>query len=310
MPDYFEPVDFEIYKSSFNSLGKHALGPAIEKASSNLFGTSVNKTDVLIIGVPFENGKLQKKDDSAPDKIRKALYGLAAINSKIRIADAGNLKRTTSLKGIFLAIRDVTEYLKEMGVVPVFLGGSQDLTLGVCEAFKNERFFWLSLIDAVIDVKKSTEKFDSTNYLSRIFKNLPNIFQFSLIGYQNHLVGEHLIKKTPGTGEHLRLGELRNNILHAEQLLRNSNVLSFDLGSVKYTEAPATSQKNPNGLHGEEACQLARYAGLSPNIKAFGIFETIAQKNDFTTAKLAAEIVWYFLEASAQKKSEKRKNSF
>ena len=310
MPDYFEPVDFEIYKSSFNSLGKHALGPAIEKASSNLFGTSVKKTDVLIIGVPFENGKLQKKDDSAPDKIRKALYGLAEINSKIRIADAGNLKRTTSLKGIFLAIRDVTEYLKEMGVVPVFLGGSQDLTLGVCEAFKNERFFWLSLIDAVIDVKKSTEKFDSTNYLSRIFKNLPNIFQFSLIGYQNHLVGEHLIKKTPGTGEHLRLGELRNNILHAEQLLRNSNVLSFDLGSVKYTEAPATSQKNPNGLHGEEACQLARYAGLSPNIKAFGIFETIAQKNDFTTAKLAAEIVWYFLEASAQKKAKRERTVF
>ncbi len=302
LPDYFEPVDFETYKTSFNSLGKYALGPAIEKTSANLFGTSVKKPDVLIIGVPFENGKFQKKEASAPDHIRRALYELAAINNNICIADAGNLKSTSSRKGIFLAIRDVTEYLKEMGVVPVFLGGSQELTLGICDAFKNERFFWLSLIDAVCDVKKSIEKFDSTNYLSRIFKNLPNIFQFSLIGYQNHLVGDQLIKKMPGTGEHLRLGELRNNILQAEQLLRNSDVLSFDMGSVKYTEAPATTQKNPNGLRGEEACQLARLAGLSSNIKAFGIFETTAQENNDTTVKLAAEIVWYFLEASAQKK--------
>lgn len=310
LPDYFEPVDFETYKPSFNSLGKYALGPAIEKATANLFETSGKKPDVLIIGVPFENGKIQKKEVSVPDNIRRALYGLAVINSNIRIADAGNLKSTSSLKGIFLAIRDITEYLKEMGVVPVFLGGSQELTSGICEAFKNERFFWLSLIDAVCDVKKSVEKFDSTNYLSRIFKNLPNIFQFSLIGYQNHLVGDQLIKKTPGTGEHLRLGELRNNIMQAEQLLRNSNVLSFDMGSVKYTEAPATTQKNPNGLRGEEACQLARFAGLSPNIKAFGLFETTAQKNDNTTAKLAAEIVWYFLEALAQRKPARETTVF
>ena len=307
LPDYFDPVDFSQIKSNGYPQGKYSLGVAVEKDSTAISSSALTKMDVALIGVPFENGQWQKKNNSAPDNIRKALYRLAAINSKLHITDLGNLKPGTSTRGTFLALRYAVEYLLETDVIPVIVGGSQDLTLGICEAFQNKPFFWFSTIDAVPDVKKGVEPFHSGNYLTRLFKAQTNLFQFSLIGYQNHLAGEKLMEKLKGLGGHIRLGQLRDNIQQAELILRSSDVLSFDMGALKYTEAPSTHQKNPNGLRGEEACQLARYAGLGQQMKAFGLFGAKPGAENCITYSLAAEIIWYFLEGvSCRRQSKKR----
>jgi formiminoglutamase len=299
LPDYFEPVDFSAITTGINPLGKYSLGPEIEKNTQKFVQTNLSGIDAAIIGVPVENGEPQK--NGTPNKIKSALYNLAAFDNNLTITDLGNLKPATSAKGTFLALRDVVEYLREMNVVAVILGGSQDLTTGICEAFQNERFFWLATVDSILDVKKGTESFNSTNYLTRVFKNLPNLFHFSLIGYQNHLVGEKLISQTKGIGEHLRLGQLRDDFTNAELLLRNADVLSFDMGAIKFTDAPSTPQKNPNGLRSDEACQLARYAGLSAKLGVFGLFNMFEniKTETCTTINLGAEIIWYFLEGLA-----------
>ncbi|SHF94361.1 Arginase family enzyme [Mariniphaga anaerophila] len=300
--DYFEPVDFSRYAAT-GPLGKFALGPAIEKSNAKYAQLNPAGLDVAIIGVPVENG--ERKRNAATDSIRSALYQLAALNKNLKIADFGNLKSAKSPKGTMLALRDVIDYLRELNVATVVLGGSQDLTTGICDAFINDRFFSLATVDSTFDIKKGVEPFNSTNYLTRIFKRLPNLFHFSLIGYQTHLAGEKLIGQAKNFGEYVRLGQLRDDFSYAELLLRNSNVLSFDVGAIKYSEAPSTTQKNPNGLYGAEACQLARYAGLSTNLNAFGLFNVIKDKSTESeiTTKLAAEIVWYFLEGISGRKT-------
>ena len=50
-----------------------------------------------------------------------------------------------------------------------------------------------------------------------------------------------------------------------------AHLLSFDVCSIANTYAPATTL-SPNGLEGEEACVLMRYAGMSPNINTVGIY--------------------------------------
>ncbi len=302
LTDYFEPVDFSQYKDDGRSLGKYGLGQAIEKINRKLTGKSSKPPRVVIFGVPADHGKPHKKGASAPDKIRNALYSLAAIDDKVEVADLGNLKSSKNQRGTFYAIRDVVEYLREQNIITVILGGSQELTAGICEAFKSERHFWLTTIDAVPDIKKGVEAYNSSNYLSSLFKNLPNLFQYSLLAYQHHLTGDKLLNKLPGAAEHLRLGILRDNIKQAEPVLRNSHVVSFDMGAIKYNEAPSTPQKNPNGLKGEEACQLAHYAGISYQTAVFGLFEIQAGfDKDGLTSALAAEIVWYFLNGVTQR---------
>ncbi len=306
LSDYFFPASFPVSEKPATLPEKYTLGYAIQKQSEALSGASIKKIDVALIGAPFNDGKYRGGELSPPDILRCNLYRLSSFNEKIHIADLGNLKPGKSKKGIYLALRDIVEYLHELDIIPVVIGGSQDLTIGICEAFKNEPWFWLTAIDSVFDIKKGVEKSGSTNFLTHIFRNFQNLFQFSLIGYQNHLVNQLFLEKPGELGEHLRLGKFRDNHAVAEFILRNSHVVSFDLGAIKSVEAPSVVGKNPNGLRGEEACQLARYAGLSGNVKAFGLFEGQFTLAEPLSPRLASEIIWYFLQGVSQRNSAEK----
>ena len=293
---YFNPVDFSRFSEN-RILWKYTLGQIVEKSTEKLTASNLHKFDVAIIGVPFENGVNSEKKVNVPNKIRNELYRLTGFQTKINIVDFGNLKAAKTQKAVHLALRDVVEYFKELGIVTVVLGGSQELSFGISHAFKNQRFYTLSCIDSVLDVKKGNESFNSSNFLSRIFKLHSNLFQFSLMAYQSHLVPNQLFSKAKGVSEHCRLGLLRDDISLAEPLLRNTDFLSFDIGAVKFSEAPGAESVNPNGLRSEEACQLGKYAGLSEKLMVFGLFGiNLSKDRDEITVKLSAQIIWYFLE--------------
>jgi hypothetical protein len=103
----------------------------------------------------------------------------------------------------------------------------------------------------------------------------------------------------------IRLGSLRSNLAVAEPFLRDAHLVSLDISAVKQSEAPGTKYSSPNGLLAEEACQLARYAGLSELVSCFGVFEVNPEyDNHDQTAHLAAQAIWYFIEGFTQRKRE------
>lgn len=302
---YFDSVDF----SKFFDLGqlgwKFSIGAVIEKNTSKFASDNIQKLDIAIFGVPFDSRKENTNSTVAPDKIREQLYQLSIFDDKINIVDFGNLKPASSLKGNYQALRDIVDYFTELNVVTVVIGGSQDLSYGICEAFKNNPFFAFSTVDAFLDVKKGKESFNSSNYLSRIFSSQPNLFQFSLLGFQSHYIASEYFLKTKGVNEHIRLGLLRDDMTLAESVLRNTDVLSFDIGAVKFSEAPGSNSFTPNGLRSEEACLLSKYAGLSNRLKIFGLFNIDTEKdNNNLTVSLAAQIIWYFIEGFINRQDE------
>ncbi|MCG6189614.1 arginase family protein [Maribellus maritimus] len=294
---YFEPIDFSKYSDKFKEKWKYSLGQTIEKSTNKITPANIHKIEVVVFSVPFYNGTWKSGKTNPTEKIREELYRLSTIDRKLSIVDFGQLKKTKSQKGAFLAVRDIIEYFTELNIVTLLIGGSQDLTVGICEAFKSETFFSLTSVDSVLDVKKGRETFSSTNFLTRVFQKNPQIFQFNLVGYQTHLVPRELFSKTKGLVTHVRLGLLHEDSINAEPVFRNTDVLSFDSNALKYSEINGSQVKNPNGLYSEEACQLAKYAGLSNKLKVFGIFETDWDKdNNGISFKLSAQIIWYFLE--------------
>ena len=77
------------------------------------------------------------------------------------------------------------------------------------------------------------------------------------------------------------------------------------MSSIKSSDAPATTKASPNGLYGEEACQLMFYAGMSEKLTSLGIFEYDAaiDKNN-QTSQLIAQMIWYFMEGFYKRKNE------
>jgi arginase family enzyme len=306
---YFEDVDFTYFSELNHAAWKYTMGAAIEKNAKQLIRGKYLKLDLVIFGAPFDSRKPEYYSTKTPDKIRKELYYLAKPENKLNIVDFGNLKASTSIKGNYKALRDIVEYFNELNVQIIIIGGSQDLNYGVCEAFKSNKLFTYSTIDSFLDVKTSKESFNSGNYLSRIFASNPNLFQFNLIGYQSHYFASEYFTKIKGIGNHIRLGQLRENIVSAEPIIRNADVLSFDIGAIKYSEAPGGNCPNPNGLRSEEACQLSKYAGISERLKVFGLFNVDHEKDQFNlTIQLSSQIIWYFIEGFSNR--NKLKASF
>lgn len=303
---YFKPVDFSEFHNSGHLNWKHTLGAVIERNSKSLLKTNLSKIQIAIIGIPFDSSNEKTFAPETPTKIRSELYQLAKLNAKLKIVDFGDLKPASSIRGNYQAVRDIVDYLNELNITTLIIGGSQDLSYGVCMAYKSKKYFSFSTLDAFLDVRKSKEKFNSSNYITRLFTNYPGLFQFNLIGYQNHYVASDSLNKIKSVNNHIRLGHLRDNLLMAEPVLRNTDFLSIDINSVKHSDAPGSARIVPNGLKSEEICQLAKYAGLSNRLKVVGIFDVVAKNDERNlTVKLAAQVFWYFLEGFVNRDGKK-----
>lgn len=299
LTNYFNPVDFAAFNAGSRLHPKYLLGSAIEKNTLALTLSNLGKADLAIVGVPFETLDNECLLSPVPDLIRSRLYQLSSVD-KLNVVDLGNVKQAQSHKGNFYALRDIVDYLAEHQVPVLVLGGSEDFACGISLAFSNNKFFTYSAVDSFLDVKQGKEAYSPENYLSRIFSTQPDIFQFSLIGFQRHHIPGLAFSKTKGIAHNLSLGELRKNPLAAEPVFRNSDFISFDFGTFRYSESYGKKQL-PNGLSNEDVCQLARYAGLSKRLKALAFFEVNNDKaSNGMNIALAADTAWYFMEGLKQ----------
>ncbi len=255
--------------------------------------------NIALIGVKSEMNDVNPGSSAAPDAIRQQLFGLRGGFKNIRIKDLGNLKKGKSLADTYAALRDVTDELLSQKIIPVVLGGSHELTLPLFEAIKRHtQALTVSVVDCKLDFPFSTtEIFDANTFLDHIIDD-PATEEFKLLGYQSYYCPKPYMNELQNTKcQLMRVGEMFRNIATTEPLLRDTDLLSIDMSSIRHADSPGFARAIPNGLSGEEICQLTHYAGLSDRICAFGLFEVNPSFDDSDqTASLAAQIIWHFLE--------------
>lgn len=255
--------------------------------------------NVALIGVKSEMNDTNPGSATAPDAIRQQLYALQGGFSNIKIKDLGNLKRGKTLADTYAALRNVTEELLSMGVIPVVMGGSHELTLPLFEAMKEKLpQITTTLVDRKLDYPfNPSQIFDANAFMDRIIED-PHTEELRLLGYQGYYCPKPFLGELQKHKCQLvRVGEMFRNIASAEPLLRDTDLLSIDMSVVRHADSPGFASAIPNGLTGEEICQLSHYAGLSDRISLFGLFEANPAFDDSDqTASLAAQIIWHFLE--------------
>ena len=96
--------------------------------------------------------------------------------------------------------------------------------------------------------------------------------------------------------EYYRLGNLNNDIKIVEPALRDADLVTIDLKSIKSSEVSIKQKYSPNGFDGKEICAISRYAGISNRVSSFGIYEYNPSPDDDATSMLIAQMIWYFIE--------------
>jgi formiminoglutamase len=304
---YFKPLDAGVFGEYENR--KTILGNVIEKYVEGNNFPDVTNYQLAIIGIPEERGAVNNKGcNTAPDKIRQKFYELKSVKYPYKIVDLGNLILGEKVMDTYAAVSNIVSELLKEKIIPIILGGSQDITYAQYAAYhKIEETVNIVAVDAHFDLGTTEEPLNSNTYLGKIILHEPNfLYNFSNIGYQTYFAGYDQIDLMDKLYfDAYRLGEVRKDIEEVEPIVRNADIVSFDVGAIRQSDAPGNNNSTPNGFYGEEACQITRYAGLSDKLSSIGFYE-INPACDLRgqTSHLVAQMLWYFIDGYYQRKKD------
>ena len=305
---FLEPVAEKCFSKTFRP-GKKTLGETITIYRSEDEFPSLEGVDLALFGVKEERGAVDNKGCAdGVDYIRKALYPLFNHWPQLRIIDLGNIRIGKELNDTYYAVNQVLTELLKNKIVPIIIGAGQDLTYTMYQVYEpTGKLINIAAVDPMFDIGNDKEALNSHSYLSHIILHQPNfLFNFTNIGYQSYYVDtENIELMKQLLFDAYRLGSIKQNIELTEPLIRNANLLSFDIAAIRAADAPGVKNASPNGFNGEEACRMTRYAGLSYKLSSIGFFEYNPHYDiNSRTANLVAEMIWYFIEGFSNRQDD------
>ncbi|PWG79506.1 formimidoylglutamase [Pararcticibacter amylolyticus] len=312
LSDFFSPVDSRVFNSNSDFL-KGQLGGQVQMFSDNFPEINKENADIVIFGVLDDRGAVNNQGCGlAPDYVREKLYSLYQGTVKVKIADLGNIKSGHTVADTYAAVKTVVTELVKEDIFPLIIGGGQDITYAQYMAYEElEQKVDLVVIDSKFDLDDSadteTTETNSSAYLNKIFLHQPNyLFNFSNIGYQTYFVNQESLRIMDKLlFDANRLGDFYGRIAVSEPVIRNANMISFDISAIRSSDACGNANATPNGFYGEEACQLCRYAGMNDKLTSFGVYEyNPAYDQNGQTAMLIAQMLWYLIDGYYQRKKD------
>jgi formiminoglutamase len=328
---YFSPVDPTIYQ---DITARNSFGKGIQIYQDSF--PDIEAADIAIVGLTENRGAGEDNRGiaQAADAVRKALYRLKKGGGDYKIADLGNLRNGPDLDETCLRIKAICERLISVNTLPVLIGGSHDLDYGQFQGYENlEKLINVLSVDAMIDIEANgrhsagrhsagrgsppghsanqDEKpmLPHRNHLHKMLVHDPNyLLHYSHLAYQSFLVD----KTAPLVLEKFyfdayRFGRISQDINAMEPVIRNADMISFDISAIQSSDAPGNTNAQPFGLTGQDACQLCWYAGQSERLSSIGFYEYNPEEDDHRnkTAAVIATMIWYVVEGFYNKKDEK-----
>mgnify|MGYP001566662188 CR=1 FL=1 len=268
--------------------GKTGELPELKNVKFALLGVKENRNDVDFIG-----------EELCFDEIRKSLYSLYPGNWSYNIIDIGDIEKGESVQDTHFAMKTVLEELLKKEITPLLLCGSQDLAYAQYRSYDFlGNMVNIANIDSNFDLGDADQPMTNKSFVGKIIVDKPySLFNYSNIGYQSYYNSPEeiqLMEKLFFDG--YRLGEVTADIKLVEPIMRDSDMVFLDIGTIKSADLSYKNSKSPNGFDSREICAISRYAGISNRVTSFGIYELKDLSGSKSAAMLIAQIFWYFIE--------------
>lgn len=312
LADFFSPIDLSKFTPK-NGFYASQYGSKVEVFTDAFPDLEEGQYDIALIGVQEDRNAVNNQGCSlGPDYIRERFYQLNEGSYNTRVVDLGNIKAGNQISDTYVALKLVVTELVKKNILPVILGGGQDLTYAQYIAYEElEQKVDLLVIDSKFDLEAGGEdeatETNSQAYLNKIFLHTPNfLFNYSNIGYQTYFVNQESLRFMEKLYFDVnRLGDVYGRINMTEPIIRNASMISFDISAIRSSDAGANANASPNGFYGEEACQMCRYAGMNDKLSSIGFYEfNPAFDQNGQTAILMAQMLWYFVDGFYNRKKD------
>ena len=269
-------------------------------------GVDLKEHDIAIVSCrEIRNAQNPDFTGTYVESIKSIFYSLYPGNWGLSIIDLGVIEAGAQIEDTYFALRTISEECLKKDTVLICIGGSQDLTYPIYRAFDNHpKMVNVLNVDPRFDLGNIEAPINARSYIGKMVSEKPyNLYHYTNLGYQTFFNSQEEIDLLNTLFfETVRLGVLNENLNQAEPMMRDADIVTFDMQSIAGGDL-AFAKANPNGLDGKQACSLSRYAGISDRSKVFSIFE-IPSEPDNLSAKLIAEMVWYFIEGYSHRNGE------
>ena len=277
-------------------LPKQILGKNISIHTQNTGLPELKGLTIALIGLNEHRNSFFHNSSYNVDQFRKVFYELYPGNWNLSIADLGDLPNGEKVEDTYFAIKEIGIHLKQMNIIPVFIGGSHDLMLPLYEVFQNfKQLVNIVSVDRSFDFSQEDELISGRSYMSKIIMEKPNVLNnYTNIGFQSYYCAEQE-KDLMGKlyFDSIRLGQVLNQPALAEPIFRDADVVGFDLKCLSWHAIADPLKGQPNGIDSRTICSLTRYAGISDRISFLGFFEIPSTP---MTDQLLAQMIWYLIE--------------
>lgn len=299
MQEFFTPVSKTVLAHR-EILPEQVLGKQIAIHSQRNGFPEISDCKIALFGVKEARNSINFRGEfPCFDSIRKAFYSLYAGNWQYKIADLGDIAPGENVEDTYFALKTIVTDLLAIKIIPVVLGGGQDLIYPIYRAYDSlDKMINYVNIDSRFDIGNADTPISNVSYVGKMVVDKPyNLFNYSAVGYQSYYnPAEEITLIDRLYFDAVRLGEIVNDLHQVEPITRDADLISLDISAIKSTELSYIDNNSPNGLNGREVCAISRYAGISNKVSAFGVFEIKNLEKSLTASMLVAQILWYFIE--------------
>ena len=297
--DLLKPVDEHLIVHN-ELMSPLILGNRIKIHSTENGIPDLDTAKIALLGIPEERNSVDYLGNELNlNEIRKSFYNLYPGNWSRGISDLGNLILGNNSEETYGRLISLLTILFKKDIIPILIGGSQDLLYSVYRSYDSiQNTVNIVNVDSNFDLGDSSKPINNLSYLGKIILEEPhNLFNYSNIGYQTYHNSQEEIDLMDNLYfEAYRLGEVCSKIRLVEPVMRDADIVSIDMKSIRSSELSSRQKFSPNGFDGKEICAISRYAGISNKVSSFGVFEYKSSNEDEVTEMLISQIIWYFIE--------------
>ncbi len=301
---YFDPVRVEDFTRRDYLNDKFSFGNSI---ITHFGQTEFDLSKRFELAIIFASTESNNTKSVAPcQQVREELYHLTRVSPVLRVLDPGNMKTGKSLSDALFILEEVCSIFLQAGINVLIVADNQDLTIGnfnALKSFEND----INLVHIGSHIPLEEDEAGYSGYLGHLIANeASSLYNISCLACQAHYTHTRQLNKlSENYFDYYRLGLMRENLPQVEPVLRDADLVSFNLAAVRGSDAPRQVNPSPNGLYAEEACQLARYAGISDRCRAFGFYGISGiNKKTGQTARLVAQCLWYCIDGYMNRKHD------
>lgn len=280
----FHFIDSNLWQE-FRGKSGSLIGNRITFADSTFQWSDLTRFGIVLFGI--DNGN----SSALLDGVRKYFYKLYSHSDKFNLIDLGNIPDDLE------TVSDCFDNLLKSNVLTLLLNPSSALLSNMyAQAVGISKDISITSVAADISVEE----------LSGFFINKdPKLSRYTALGYQTYFADpqqQKLLSKQ--NCELMRLGVIRNKIIEAEPILRDTHILNINMNAVRVCDGGPKQLASPNGLYAEELCQLAWYAGRGESLGLCTVNGIDEKDFSETSAHLIAQIFWHLVDGYSVRKKE------